>query len=127
MREKTHLKQRVLVVDDDPGIGKVLRINLGLSGFDVITTTSGAEAINLVRTKKPDIVLLDVVMEDVTGLDVLDQVRNFSQVPVFMFTGRAEVASLAARIGANDSIAKPFDPDLLVEKIKLVLDARRTA
>ncbi len=127
MKEKTHLKRRVLVVDDDPGIGRVLRINLGLSGYDVITTTSGAEAINLVRTTKPDIVLLDVVMDDVTGLDVLDQVRNFSQVPVIMFTGRAEVASLAVKIGANDSIAKPFDPELLVEKIKLALGAQHTA
>jgi DNA-binding response OmpR family regulator len=83
--------------------------------------------INLVRTKKPDIVLLDVVMDDVTGLEVLEQVRSFSQVPVIMFTGRAEIAAIATQLGANDFVVKPFDPDLLLEKIRLSLGARRTA
>ncbi len=125
MNEKTGLKLRVLVVDDDPGIGKILRISLGLSGYDVITTTSGVEAINLVRTQEPDIVLLDVVIDDVNGLEVLQQVRGFSQVPVIMFTGRTEIVSLSLQIGANDCIAKPFDPDLLEEKIKLALGDRQ--
>jgi two-component system KDP operon response regulator KdpE len=127
MTDKKSLKRRVLIVDDDPGICKALSISLRLSGFEVLTTTSGAAAINLVRTKKPDIVLLDVVMDDVTGLEVLEQVRSFSQVPVIMFTGRAEIAAIATQLGANDFVVKPFDPDLLLEKIRLSLGARRTA
>ncbi len=121
MAEKTASKKRVLVVDDEPGIGKVLRIRLGLSGYEVTTTTSGAEAIELVRTQEPDVVLLDIVMPDVNGFEVLDRVRKFSQVPVIVFTGRSEIAQFALNLGANDTIIKPLDPDLLEEKIRRVL------
>jgi DNA-binding response OmpR family regulator len=82
---------------------------------------SGAEAIELTATQNPDIILLDVVMPGVSGMDVLDKVRTFSEVPIIIFTGRPEIVQLAKRFGADDYIAKPFNPDLLVEKIKLVL------
>ena len=119
-------KKRVLVVDDEPGIGNILRIKLRLSGYEVITTTSGAEAIELVKAQEPDIMLLDVLMPDVTGMDVLDRVRTFSQVPIIVFTGRPDIAQFALKLGANDNIAKPFNPDLLVEKIRSVLIASQT-
>ena len=114
-------RKRVLVVDDEPGIGNFLRVKLRLAGYDIITTTSGAEAIDLVRTQQPDVMLLDILMPDVTGMDVLERVRTFSQVPVIVFTGRPDIASFASKLGANDYIAKPFDPDQLVEKIRSVL------
>jgi len=120
-------KKRVLVVDDEPRIGKVLRIKLGLSGYEVITTTSGAEAIELVQTQKPDVMLLDMLMPNVSGMNVLEKVRAFSQVPIIIFTGRPEIAQFASKIDANDYIAKPFDPDLLVEKIRSVLTTSSTA
>lgn len=114
----------MLIVDDEPAIGRILGIRLRLSGYDVISTTSGVEAIELARTQGPDIVLLDVVMSGVTGLDVLHRVRKFSQVPVIMFTGRPEIMQLASRLGANDCMAKPFDVDDLVNRIDRVLDHR---
>ena len=114
-----------MVVDDEPRIGKVLRVKLGLAGYDVITTTSGAEAIDLVKTREPDIMLLDVMMPDVTGMDVLDRVRSFSQVPVIVFTGSPDIARFAREFGADDCIAKPFDPDVLVEKIGSILNSGR--
>ncbi|OGN89137.1 MAG: hypothetical protein A2158_00235 [Chloroflexi bacterium RBG_13_46_14] len=114
-------RKRVLVVDDEPRICDLLRIKLGLSGYEVVTTMSGAEAIELTATQNPDIILLDVVMPGVSGMDVLDKVRTFSEVPIIIFTGRPEIVQLAKRFGADDYIAKPFNPDLLVEKIKLVL------
>ena len=114
-------KKCVLVVDDEPGIGRILRIKLKLSGYEVITTTSGAEAIEMVRARKPDIMLLDFLMPGVTGVDVLSRVRSFSNVPIIMFTGRPEIADFALKLGADDCIGKPFDIDLLVEKIRLVL------
>ncbi len=117
------IRKRILVVDDEPGIGKILRIKLGLSGYDVITTTSGTEAIELVRTQEPDIMLLDMLMPDVTGMDVLDRVRKFSKVPIIMFTGRPDIAEFARKLGANDYIGKPFNPDTLVDKIRLVLSS----
>jgi len=98
-----------------------LRIKLRLSGYEVITTTSGAEAVEVVRDQEPDLVLLDVLMPDVTGLDVLDRVRTFSRVPIIIFTGRPDIIQVALKLGANDYIAKPFNPDLLVDKIRLVL------
>ena len=120
-------RKRVLVVDDEPGIGNFLRVKLRLAGYDIITTTSGAEAIELIRTKQPDVVVCDVLMPDVTGMDVIDKVRTFSQVPIFVFTGRPDIAEFASKLGANDYIAKPFNPDLLVEKIRSVLIASQTA
>lgn len=117
-------KKRVLVVDDEPGIGNVLRIKLSHSGYEVITTTSGAEGIELVRTQEPDIVLLDVLMPDITGMDVLDRVRVFSQVPIIIFTGRPDIFQIAKQLGANDYIGKPFNPDTLVEKIDSLLNNR---
>ena len=119
--------KRVLVVDDEPGIGNFLRVKLRLAGYDILNTTSGAEAIELVQTQQPDVMLLDIFMPDVTGMDVLERVRAFSQVPIIVFTGRPEIASFASKLGANDYIAKPFNPDLLVEKIKSVLITSQTA
>jgi DNA-binding response OmpR family regulator len=116
-------KKRVLVVDDEPGIGKILEVKLRLSGYDVITTTRGTEAIDLVRTREPDIMLLDILMPDVTGMDVLERVRTFSQIPIIVFTGRQDIARFASKHGANDYIAKPFNPDLLVQKIQSLLNS----
>ncbi len=118
--------KRVLVVDDEPGIGNILRIKLRLSGYEVITTTSGAEAIELIKTQQPDVVLCDIFMPDVSGMEVVDKVRTFSQVPIIVFTGRPDIAQFALKLGANDYIAKPFNPDMLVEKIRSVLIASQT-
>ena len=120
-------RKRVLVVDDEPGIGNFLRVKLRLAGYDILNTTSGAEAIELVQTQQPDVMLLDILMPDITGMDVIDKVRTFSQVPIIVFTGHPDIASFASKLGANDYIAKPFNPDLLVEKIKSVLITSQTA
>jgi DNA-binding response OmpR family regulator len=115
-------KKRVLVVDDEPGIGNILRIKLRLAGYDVTITTSGAEAIEIIRTHEPDIVLLDIIMPEVSGLDVLERVRPFSSVPIIAFTARLEIAETAVKNGADDFLAKPFDPDQMVQKIGALLD-----
>jgi DNA-binding response OmpR family regulator len=114
-------KKRVLVVDDEPGIGRILHIKLGHAGFDVITTTSGAEAIEIIRKQPPDIVLLDILMPNVTGMDVLNEVRTFSKVPIVVFTAKPDVIQFAMKMGANDSISKPFDPEHVVKKIGEIL------
>lgn len=121
MNESDTLKTRILVVDDEPGIVNVLRIKLRLSGFDVITTTSGAEAIELARNREPDIMLVDILMPEVTGMDVIHKVREFSPVPIIVFTAKPDIAEFALNLGANDSIAKPFDPEQMVHKIETVL------
>ena len=123
MDEGANRKKRVLVVDDEPRIGKILSIKLRLYGYEVITTTSGAEAIELIRTKEPDIVLLDMLLPDVAGLEVLGRVRAFSQVPIIVFTAKPDIIQSAMKLGANDSITKPFDPDQVVKKIGMILDS----
>jgi two-component system KDP operon response regulator KdpE len=115
-------RKRVLVVDDEPGILRFVRVSLGMAGYDVITTTSGEEALKLVETDKPDIMLLDILMVPMSGLDILDQLRTFSKLPVIVFTARSFIAEKAMELGANGVVAKPFKPEELVEKIKETLD-----
>jgi DNA-binding response OmpR family regulator len=110
-------KKRVLVVDDEPGIRRFVSTSLGLAGFDVTTTGSGEEALKLAETQNPDIILLDILMQPLSGFDVLERLRKFSQVPVIVFTARKEIADLAMKEGANGFIMKPFIPDELVKKI----------
>lgn len=117
-------RQLVLVVDDEPRILHFVCINLDLAGYDVITTTSGEEALQLLESKKPDIMLLDILMNPMNGFEVLSQLRTFSQLPVIVFTGRDDVFSKALQEGANDYIAKPFKPDDLMRKIKDILEKR---
>ncbi len=114
-------RQKVLIVNDEQGTLIVLRIKLRHSGFDVITTTSGSQAIELIRTEKPDAVLLDMVMPEVTGVDVLQRVRPFAQMPIIVFTARSDAIEPMLKSGANDFIPKPSDPELVVAKIREIL------
>ncbi len=115
-------KTRVLVVDDEPGILRVIGIQLKLHGYESITTLTGTEAIELARTQAPDVVLLDFLLPDLSGLDVLKKIRTFSQVPVIVFSANYNAVEQALKAGANGSFAKPFNPDQLLQKIKSTLD-----
>jgi len=115
-------KKRILVVDDEPGILRFVSTSLGLAGYDVLTTTSGEEALQLARSQRPDIMLLDVLMQPLTGFDVLDRLRTFSKMPVLVFTARKDIAERAIKEGANGYITKPFVPNELVKKIQEVLN-----
>jgi CheY-like chemotaxis protein len=116
-----HDKKCILVVDDEPGIIKVLGIKLKLHGYEVIATTCGAEAVELARERNPDVMLLDIFMPGMNGMEVLEKVRTFSQVPVIVFTARPDLTQTAMSKGANGFIAKPFDPDQMLEKIRRLL------
>ena len=116
----------VLVVDDEPGILRVLGIQLRLHGYDAVTTLSGVEAVELVRTREPDVVLLDILLPDMNGFEVLEKVRGFSQVPVIVFSASQSAIALAPMAGANAYISKPFNPDQLLGKIKSVLESHKT-
>ena len=116
----------MLVVDDERGILNFIRVKLTSVGYEVLTTTNGQEALEWLQKEKFDIVLLDILMETVSGFEVLDKLRTFSQVPVIVFTRQSFIADLALKMGASDYIAKPFDPEELVRKIKGILDHRET-
>ena len=117
-------KKRILVVDDEPGVLRFVQVSLGLAGYDVQTTKDAREALELVRSDAPDIVLTDIVMAPVDGLQLLDKLRSFSDVPVIVFTAQSIIADLAMKTGASDFIAKPFRPGELEKKISAVLAAR---
>jgi DNA-binding response OmpR family regulator len=114
-------KKRVLVTDDEKGILNFVRVSLDLLGYEVVTTTTGAEALLLARSQKFDVIILDIVMAPMDGLEVLLGLRTFSPVPVIVFTALNSVAKKAIELGANGSIAKPFFPQDLSNKIQEVL------
>jgi len=115
------MSKHILVVDDEPGVLRFVKTNLSLSGFQVTTSMSGEEALQIAETQNPDIILLDILMTPMTGFDVLMKLREFSMVPVIVFTARNDIANLARREGANDFIAKPFKPEELLRKINELL------
>lgn len=118
-------KSLILLVDDEPGILKILTIQLKHGGYEVLSTTSGAEAVEMVRDKRPDLVLLDVLMPGMSGLEVLDAIRAFSQVPVIVFTANPRIAEIAGSMGVSDCIPKPFDPEKLTERIGVILEKNK--
>ena len=115
--------RRVLVVDDEPHIRTVLRGYLQADGFEVAEAADGAAALAAMRDQPADLVLLDVMMPGIDGLEVLRQLRTFSDVYVILVTARAEELDklLGLGVGADDYVTKPFSPRELKARIKSVL------
>lgn len=110
-------KKTVLLVDDEPRILTFLKIKLKISGFQVITATNGKEALDAVSQNKPDIILLDIVMPVMDGLEFLEKLRSFSQIPVIVLSAKGQTSERALDMGANDFIPKPFKPDDVVQRV----------
>ena len=119
--EQSDSKTLVLVVDDDVRIQNFIRLSLRLAGYDVITTTDGEEALNVVDSKKLGIMVLDIQMSPMDGFEVLSKLRMVSELPVIVISAHASAANKAINLGANDFLVKPFRPDELVERIKALL------
>ncbi|MFC7594822.1 response regulator [Terrabacter sp. GCM10028922] len=113
---------RVLVVDDDPQLARALRINLRARDHDVHVATSGAEALRTVASVSPDLVILDLGLPDLDGVEVIHGVRGWSDVPIIVLSGRGagqdKVAALDA--GADDYVTKPFGMDELLARMRAV-------
>ena len=118
-------RTRVLLVDDQPGVLRFVSIQLSQAGYEVITTTSGEEAVRLVESEEPELVLLDLLMVPVGGFEVLERVRAFSQVPVIILTALGTSVREAKEMGASDLIRKPFEPRALMSKVEQVLAERK--
>ena len=113
----------VLVADDEPRITKLVSIALGEEGFRVVTANGGEEALQKAEEIRPDIVLLDIVMPDLDGIEVMRQLRERRPVAVILLTAKGSTADKAKGLdlGADDYIAKPFHPDELAARVRAVL------
>ena len=121
------LPARVLVVDDEPMVTEVVGRYLRLDGYEVSVTKDGVEALAMARQSPPDLVVLDLMLPKLDGLEVCRLLRAESHVPVIMLTARGEEADriVGLELGADDYMVKPFSPRELVARVKSVL--RRTA
>jgi len=115
-------KVQVLVVDDDVKILRFISSSLRLAGYDVATATSGEEALQLLESKKPQIMVLDILMPQTDGFAVIRKLRPESKLPVIAISAHTSAAGQALSLGANGFIAKPFRPDELIKKIEALLD-----
>ncbi len=113
----------VLVADDEPRITKLVAIALSEEGFRVVTANSGEQALEKAEEIRPDIVLLDIVMPDLDGIEVMRQLRERRPVPVILLTAKGSTADKAKGLdlGADDYIAKPFHPDELAARVRAVI------
>lgn len=123
MLEPSARKYRILVVDDEKRMVGFIRLNLEQDGFEVIEAFNGTDALNRLRDSLPDLILLDVMMPDIDGFEVLRTVREISQVPVIMLTAKGEEDDKVKglELGADDYVTKPFSPRELVSRVKAVL------
>ena len=119
----SQVKQRILVVDDDPRLLRLVRVNLEKAGFAVTTASSGAAALEEFDLETPDATVLDVTMPGMDGFALTQRIREASNVPIIMLTARGEESDRIRGLetGADDYVTKPFSPRELVARVGAVL------
>ena len=125
-------RAHVLVVDDEPDLLELVQYNLAAAGYDVTCVSSGEEALAAVGSVRPELVILDVLLPGMDGLDVCKTLKGDTQtsaIPIVMLTARGEEADIVTglEVGADDYLAKPFSPRELLARIKAALRRRRNS
>jgi DNA-binding response OmpR family regulator len=120
----------VLVVDDDPVIQRLLQVNFELEGIDVTVAVDGEEGLAAAKASPPDVVISDIMMPKMNGLELLDAMRgdpSLAHLPIILLSAKAQVADVQRGLesGADDYVTKPFDPLELIDRVYKVLAARR--
>jgi DNA-binding response OmpR family regulator len=123
MPEDIFRNRKILIVDDEERMVRFIRLNLEHDGFQVIEAYRGAQAVQQLRDSLPDVVLLDVMLPDIDGFEVLKMIRETSTVPVIMLTAKGEEDDRVKglELGADDYVTKPFSPRELVSRVRAVL------
>jgi DNA-binding response OmpR family regulator len=116
-------KGQILVVDDEPNIARLIRMYLDREGFETVVATSGSEALARMESRKPELVILDIMLPDIDGLEVCREIRRHDNVPIIMLTAREgdEDKIVGLELGADDYVTKPFVPRELVARVKAIL------
>ncbi len=117
------MNKKILVVDDEPRIVDVVRAYLERDGYRVLTAADGQTALNLARRERPALVILDLMLPEMDGLEVCRTLRQESNMPVIMLTARTEETDklIGLELGADDYVTKPFSPRELVARVRAVL------
>ncbi len=120
------VKERILVVDDQEDILELVRFNLAREGYQVLCAVSGEEALDTARKEIPDLVVLDLMLPGIDGLDVAKELKRDTgtqEIPIIMQTAKGEEADVVTglELGADDYVTKPFSPRILVARVKAVL------
>ena len=120
---------RVLIVDDEPAIVRLIRDYLERAGFDVMTASNGEDALQVFARSRPDLVILDLTLPHMDGLDVARAMRRAGDVPIIMLTARAEEADRVAglELAADDYVTKPFSAREIVARVRAVLRRAQAA
>ena len=115
--------QLILVVDDDQEVLRMVNRLFQLEGYDVVSAADGKSAMALLEEHEPDLIVLDIMMPELNGFQVLDLVRQSSDVPIIMLTARSEVTTLhnALALGADDYVKKPFHTRELLARVRAKL------
>ena len=119
-------KERILAVDDEEDILELVSYNLAREGYHVLTTDSGEKALNIARKESPDLIVLDMMLPGIDGLEVTKSLKNdkrTAEIPIIMLTAKGEEADVVTglELGADDYVTKPFSPRVLVARVKAVL------
>jgi len=119
-------KQRIIAIEDEPDILEIVRYNLEKEGYEFLGETDGEEGLNLVRRELPDLVLLDVMLPGIDGLEICRRLKYEAatrEIPVIMVTAKSEESDivLGLEVGADDYLSKPFGPRELVARVRAVL------
>jgi two-component system response regulator MtrA len=118
--DRVSMTSRILVVDDDTALAEMIGIVLRTEGFDTVFCADGAKAVDVWRAERPDLVLLDLMLPGMDGIEICRRMRAESGVPIIMLTARTDTADVVRglEVGADDYIVKPFNPKELVARIR---------
>ena len=123
-------KETILIVDDEPDIIELIKYNLKNEGYLILTAQTGEQAVTIVKISHPDLMVLDLMLPDIDGLEVTKYLKSNEQtkdIPIVMLTAKGEESDIVTglELGADDYISKPFSPKVLVARIRAILRRRK--